>query len=225
MTDDSYDPYDVVGASEAALILGVEVPRIWRWRSRGKMPPTVADPAATPVWHRIDIEALHAVVQGGDRLGTWDGDERPRIDVVGTADAAIIIGGPEFNKSQVGRWRRKGTFPEPVVEKLEHGETWTPGCHKIGATPLWRREDVEAFAATRQVSTNDHAAVRRAEKALEKAVTDRARDEQRLAASRAAVASARAAVREARSEAVKQEREAKTRKTAAVRAAKKKLDR
>lgn len=49
---------DLVGTAEAAAILGVERPRIGRWRKSGVMPEPVAEPAAGPVWHRSQIVAM-----------------------------------------------------------------------------------------------------------------------------------------------------------------------
>ncbi len=49
---------DLVGTAEAAALLGVERPRIGRWRDKGIMPDTVADLAAGPVWRRVDIERM-----------------------------------------------------------------------------------------------------------------------------------------------------------------------
>lgn len=48
----------LVGTAEAAAILGVERPRIGKWRALGKMPPVVGDLAAGPVWLRGDIEDM-----------------------------------------------------------------------------------------------------------------------------------------------------------------------
>lgn len=50
----------LVGTAEAAAILGVERPRIGRWRASGgdKLPEPVAELAAGPVWLRSEIEAL-----------------------------------------------------------------------------------------------------------------------------------------------------------------------
>lgn len=52
------DVYDLVGTAEAADILNVERPRIGRWMRAGTMPEPVVILAATPVWHRDDIEAM-----------------------------------------------------------------------------------------------------------------------------------------------------------------------
>lgn len=51
---------DLVGSAEAAEILGVERPRINRWRSRGVMPETVADLRCGPIWAKTDVELLAA---------------------------------------------------------------------------------------------------------------------------------------------------------------------
>jgi hypothetical protein len=50
----------LVGTAEAAAILGVERPRIGRWRAldNGKLPEPVAQLASGPVWLRSQIEAL-----------------------------------------------------------------------------------------------------------------------------------------------------------------------
>lgn len=61
-TDDSPKPVQVagllVGTAEAAALLGVERPRIGRYRKQGKMPPSVAELAAGPVWLRTDVEEM-----------------------------------------------------------------------------------------------------------------------------------------------------------------------
>ncbi len=62
-----YKDLDIVGTAEAADILDVERPRIGRWRNQGKMPPPVAELAATPVWHRKQIEALIEGREAGRR--------------------------------------------------------------------------------------------------------------------------------------------------------------
>lgn len=49
---------ELVGAAEAAEILGVGVPQISRWRKAGKMPRPVEKLAATYVWLRVDVEAM-----------------------------------------------------------------------------------------------------------------------------------------------------------------------
>lgn len=49
---------DLVGTAEAAKILGVERPRIGRWKKSGIMPETVADLQAGPVWNKSDIERM-----------------------------------------------------------------------------------------------------------------------------------------------------------------------
>lgn len=116
-------PPNVVGAAEAAEILGVEVQRISRWQSSNKLPEAL-ELAATPVWHTATIEA---VARGARANG------KPPRDLVGTSEAAAICGG--VNKSQIGRWRRAGKFPEP--------------CKELKAGPLWWAADVEKFQAKR----------------------------------------------------------------------------
>jgi predicted site-specific integrase-resolvase len=51
---------ELVGAAEAAEILGVKVPQITRWRRAGKMPPPVEELRATYVWLRTDVEQMAA---------------------------------------------------------------------------------------------------------------------------------------------------------------------
>ena len=58
---------DLVGTAEAAAILGVERPRIARWRKRGLMPDTVVRLQATPVWEREHVEALRSWVDAHRR--------------------------------------------------------------------------------------------------------------------------------------------------------------
>lgn len=133
---------DVVGAAEAAQILGVEVPRISRWRGTddkpGRMPPTVADLAATPVWRRKDIEQLR------DK-GTWKGRTPAKMTLLGLSEAAAVIG---VDKSQIGRWRRDGKFPPPTLEKRGLSEPWEPGAG-LSATPLWTQDVVLRWKQSR----------------------------------------------------------------------------
>lgn len=120
----------LVGTSEAADILGVATSQVSRWAKpdkragRVRMPPPAADLAATPVWHRRDVEALAA---DGDAVFTSE-----PLDLVSTREAAELLG---VDRSQIGRWRRKTGFPEP--------------CAELRAGPLWWRADVEAFSPPR----------------------------------------------------------------------------
>lgn len=116
---------DVVGTAEAAEMLGVATTGITRWRKAGRMPTTAAELAATPVWWREDVER----VKRGE-------DFRPdveRLDVVGTAEVAELLG---VDRSQIGRWRRNGQFPEPA--------------HRLAAGPFWYRSDVAKLAVERK---------------------------------------------------------------------------
>ena len=113
----------LVGASEAAQILGVEVQRISRYRAQGRLPEPVATLAATPVWNAEDIKTLR---------------ERDEIEPVkpvalmGTSEAAAFLG---VDKSQIGRWLRADVFPCPLV--------------RLAAGPVWREADVTDFAEGR----------------------------------------------------------------------------
>jgi hypothetical protein len=49
---------DLVGTAEAAEILGVERPRIGRWKKAKVLPEPVAELAAGPVWFREQIESV-----------------------------------------------------------------------------------------------------------------------------------------------------------------------
>lgn len=104
------------------------------------MPPTVADLKATPVWRRQDIEKLRKLrAQSGGWDGVWPLKPPTRLELAGTSEAATLIGdmlGRQVDKSQVGRWRRAGTFPPPMLV--------------LNATPVWARETVEEFARSRQ---------------------------------------------------------------------------
>lgn len=72
--------------------------------------------------------------------------ERDRIALVGTAEAAAILG---VERPRIGRWIGKGVMPQPVA--------------KVGATPLWLREDVEAMrkeVAKRRRAAGENGSVR-----------------------------------------------------------------
>jgi predicted DNA-binding transcriptional regulator AlpA len=51
---------DIVGAAEAAEILGVKTPQVSRWQKAGKMPEPLEELKATVVWLRADVEAKAA---------------------------------------------------------------------------------------------------------------------------------------------------------------------
>jgi hypothetical protein len=119
MTENGFP--DVVGTAEAAELLGVERPRITRYRRADRMPPLAADLAATPVWHRDDVEKMR------DDPNAVFGAARP-LDIVGTSEVAALF---DVDKSQVGRWRRGGDFPGPDAQ--------------LAAGPLWWRKRVRSW--------------------------------------------------------------------------------
>jgi len=57
---------DLVGAAEAADILGVERTRIARYVKNGIMPEPIAKLRATKVWLRSEVEALAEVREKSD---------------------------------------------------------------------------------------------------------------------------------------------------------------
>jgi hypothetical protein len=116
---------DVVGATEAAAILDVEVPRLTRWLKSGRLPAPAVKLAATPVWHRTFIEALAAGEPVESDGGLIDA-AGPLI--VSTSEAAALLG---KDKSQIGRWRRADRFPRPALT--------------LAAGPIWTREAVLGF--------------------------------------------------------------------------------
>lgn len=117
---------NVVGAAEAAEILGVEVQRISRLRD--KLPPLAADLRATPVWHTIDIERHRDGKPPVNR-------KAQKLDLLGTSEAAHLL---MVDKSQIGRWRRNGKFPKP--------------CKELKAGPLWWFADISAFHGARSIA-------------------------------------------------------------------------
>ena len=128
-----------VGTAEAAEIPGVEVPRNTRWRRSGRMPPAVKELAATPVWRREDVEIL---AKHGEWKVSHTRSGRPPKEKPfnGTGEAAEHIGeilGRKVDKSQIGRWRRAGVFPEPSF--------------RLQATPVWEDKALNAFVASRPV--------------------------------------------------------------------------
>lgn len=113
---------ELVGASEAADLLDVEVQRISRLQKQGRMPRPVAHLASTPVWAKEDILSL----KEGRR-----GAVLP-MPLLGTSEAAEAL---SVNKSQIGRWLRTGDFPAPTV--------------RLAAGPVWTRQQIEDFRASR----------------------------------------------------------------------------
>lgn len=140
----SADVPALAGTQEAAQILGVEVPRISRWRELKppRMPPPVVVIAATPIWLVKDLEVLR-----DEKV--WSGRRPRRLEIVGVAEAAELLG---VHKSQVGRWRREGRFPEPLLEKREPGVEWDPAVPEragLASTPLWWKRDITRFRQAR----------------------------------------------------------------------------
>jgi predicted DNA-binding transcriptional regulator AlpA len=131
---------DVVGAAEARAILGVELQRISRWRKQGRLPPPYAMLASSPIWLTEDIEKFKANAGDPTFSVTYTTPPKPQT-LLGTSEVAKLLG---VDKSQVGRWRtkppRKGLpFPEPVAQ--------------IKAGPIWAKEDIDQFEASRHSST------------------------------------------------------------------------
>lgn len=128
-------PLDLVGVAEAAEILGKPASRVKRWQASGKMPATIAEPRATPVWHRADVEAL--------RDGATAFPEREKLPLIGFAEVAEI---ENVDRTTVRRWRRAGTFP-PHIPSSEEGAT--PEDPTLRAGPLWMRDVIVADAERR----------------------------------------------------------------------------
>lgn len=127
------DNEQLIGAQEAAKILGVEVQRISRWRKAGRLPEPYVALRLTPVWLRADIERMKET----GRANGFAAPPNPK-PFMGTAEAAEALG---VGRQQISRWRarplRTGPpFPEPSVV--------------LAAGPLWRREDIADFARKRE---------------------------------------------------------------------------
>lgn len=117
-------PLDLVGVAEAAEVLGKPTSRVKRWQASGKMPVPVAELRSGPVWFREDVVAL--------RDGATEFPPRALVRLLGLAEAAELL---RVDKSQIGRWRRAGVFPEPA--------------YVLRAGPLWMRDNVVGFGAAR----------------------------------------------------------------------------
>lgn len=130
---------DVVGAHEASKILGVELGRISRWLTSGKLPEPYAHPKCSPVWIRADIVAI------ANGAPPESATPRPPEDLLlAASDVANLLG---VNKSQISRWRkdppRKGPpLPPPVVA--------VGAAHHIKAGALWSLPDILEFARARR---------------------------------------------------------------------------
>lgn len=125
------DDMEPVGAAEASALLGVELQRISRWRKQGKLPAPYAPLAASPVWLKKDIEAFTR----GEGNFTEPPDPVPWMS---TAEVAAML---DVDKSQIGRWRKKPSKRGPPFPTV-----W----REIKAGPLWKREQIEQYAASRQ---------------------------------------------------------------------------
>jgi predicted DNA-binding transcriptional regulator AlpA len=58
---------------------------------------------------------------------------RTPLDIAGVAEVAQILG---TSRTQAGRWTRREDFPEPIA--------------RLRATPVWRADDVRAWAKQRK---------------------------------------------------------------------------
>jgi hypothetical protein len=65
---------ELVGSTEAAEILGVERPRISRWREKGVLPDPVAVLKAGPIWTRAQIEGFMTERERRTRVRRVDAD-------------------------------------------------------------------------------------------------------------------------------------------------------
>lgn len=129
---------DLVGIAEAAEILDVPASRVKRWQTPGRggrrMPPTVAETRATPVWLREDVVAM--------RDGATEFPPRDQLPLLGFAEVVDALG---VDRRTIGRWRSAGAFPA----HLPASQDADPATPTLRAGPLWMRPDIEAFGAQR----------------------------------------------------------------------------
>lgn len=140
-----FEPF--VGAQEAAAILGVEVPRISRYMKMKppRMPPTIADLAASPIWRVEDIEILRDEKKW--RAKSTRAQHTPKKQpYCGIAEAAALLG---VDKSQISRWRREGRFPAPLLDKRPPGVAWGPDAPGLASTPVWHKQALLDFQRDR----------------------------------------------------------------------------
>ena len=125
-------PDDFMGTAEAAEFLGVEAPRIGRWRTKeeqGKqkrLPDPVAVLRMGPIFLREHLEPL--------KNGTSaDEIEVTPLDLVGTGEVGDLL---DLKKDRVSVWMSQGIIPAPIV--------------KIRAGPLWWRPDIKPLKRERE---------------------------------------------------------------------------
>jgi predicted DNA-binding transcriptional regulator AlpA len=70
--------------------------------------------------------------------GTDESVQSHGVDLVGAAEAAELLNVP---RSSVARWLKQGRFPRPLAV--------------LRATPVWRRDDIQEFAAKRKPRERD----------------------------------------------------------------------
>ena len=129
---------DFMGTQEVAKMLGVEAPRIGRWRTKeakGKV-KRLPDPVTKhllngrlgigPIFLREHIQQLKKGVAPEDI-------EVTALDLVSTREAAEIL---DLKRDRIGAWLREGAMPPPIV-RLKSG-------------PLWWRPDVVALKPERE---------------------------------------------------------------------------
>ncbi len=137
----------LAGSQEAAIILGVEVPRITRLRRDDRMPPPVARTAATWVWRADDVLLLAGTK---DRRWPQDAPPVPTFELIGLAEVALVLA---VHKRQVSRWRDAGVLPAPALEKRDVNDPWNPADPErrgLAATPLYWRPEIRTFARLRK---------------------------------------------------------------------------
>lgn len=84
-----------------------------------------------------------------------DYPEREKLDLVGSAEAAVILG---VEKPRIGRFIKRGIMPEqaPNYEdnklfgKDKNGKRIKPKDRRLASGPVWYREDIEMLAAERR---------------------------------------------------------------------------
>jgi hypothetical protein len=135
-----------VGTSEAALLLGVEKPRIGRYRRTGLMPEPVCELRASAIWKTRDVLAFKKALDEREekhvRPQVRIAASRP-VDLVGTREAAALLG---VEPTRIGRWLRTGRMPPPL--------------ERLSATPIWRTSVIEKLRDNLKAEAEEREAAR-----------------------------------------------------------------
>ena len=133
-------PDEFMGTAEAAEFLGVEAPRIGRWRTKEadgkqkKLPDPVVVLKMGPIFLREHLKQVKQWMDSGGKRGiSPDEIDVTPLDLVGTGEVGDLL---DLKKDRVSVWMSQGIIPAPIV--------------KVRAGPLWWKPDIKPLKRERE---------------------------------------------------------------------------